>query len=251
MYWTLGLTVSTIAGAELVRRYRNTYGYPLLVALYSAFIVICNMLASRLVMYDLFGVTLVTAGATLMFPFVAQIVDMINEVYGRKSTYVAIIITLIVNVVAIIMVWHVASESPAIEAMGVPLVYEEAWQYFLVPMPRVVMASYAAFLVANTLDAKLFADLKRYFYARYREAYRSLKTITVFVLVRSVVSDIVNMIVDSIIFFPLAFAFIVPWESMVEVVLGGSFVKVVAVLLMQPFLVAYRWLIRDVERTVD
>lgn len=250
-YWVIGLTISTVFGAELVRRYRNTYGYPVLVALYAAFIVVCNMLASRLVLYDLLGVAVVTAGATLMFPFVAQIVDMVNEVYGRRATYMAIFITLLVNIIASIMVWHVASEPPALDAMGVPEVYEEAWQYFLVPMPRIVLASYVAFFVANTLDAKLFADLKRYFYTRYREAYRSLKTITLFVLVRSIVSDVVNMVVDSFVFFPVAFALVVPWETLLEIVLGGSFVKVVAVMLMQPYLVAYRWLIRDVERTID
>ena len=250
-YWTLGLSISTLAGAWLVKHYRDSYGYPVLVALYASFIVVCNMLASRLVEYELLGAVVVTAGATLMFPFVAQIVDMINEVYGRRATYTAIIITLLVNVVASIMVWHVASEKPALDAMGVSDVYEEAWRYFLVPLPRIVFASYLAFWIANTLDAKIFADLKRYFYTRYREAYRDIKTITTFVLVRSIASDVVNMVVDSLIFFPVAFALVVPWEVLPEIITGGAYVKIVAVMLMQPFLIAYRWLIKDVKRVVD
>lgn len=251
IYWAIGLAISTLAGAFLVKKYRDTYGYPLLIALYSAFIIITNMLASRAVYYDLFNVVVVTAGATFMFPFVAQIVDMINEVYGRKATYMAILITLLTNIVASIMVWHVAMETPALDVMEVPEVYEKAWQYFLTPIPRIVMASYVAFYVANTLDAKVFADLKKYFYTRYREAYRDLKTIISFVLIRSIASDLVNMIVDSLVFFPLAFAFTLPLEVLPEITIGGTYVKIVATLLMQPYLIAYRVLIRDVERTID
>ncbi|MGC8982246.1 MAG: queuosine precursor transporter [Desulfurococcaceae archaeon] len=251
LYWLVGLSIATIAGAWLVKKYRNTFGYPALVALYATYIVVCNLLSSRLVVYDVLGHVVVTAGATFMFPFVAQIVDMINEVYGRRATYMAIAITLVASIVASIMVWHVAEEAPALDAMGVPQIYEEAWRYFMVPVPRIVFASYLAFFVAETIDAKVFADLKRYFYTKYREAYRDLKAITMFVLVRSVASDLANMVADSAIFFPVAFAFTIPWEALPDVLLGGTLVKVLVVVITQPFFIAYRVLIRDVERTID
>lgn len=251
LYWFIGLTISTIAGAFLVKHFRNTYGYPLLVSLYSGFIIVSNLLASRVVYYDFFGVVVATAGATFMFPFVAQIVDMINEVYGRKATYMAILITLITNIVASFMVWHVAFETPALDVMNIPEVYEEAWQYFLLPVGRIVVASYIAFAVANTLDAKIFADLKRYFYTKYKEAYRDPKAIVMFVLARSIASDVANMVVDSLIFFPVAFLFTLPLEALPELTLGGTYVKILAIVFTQPYLIAYRLLIRDVQRTID
>lgn len=250
--WIIGLTISTIAGAMLVKRFRDTYGYAMLVALYTSFILVSNILASRLVEYSIFGVVVKPiAGATLLFPFVAQIVDMINEVYGRRATYTAILITLAVNIVASILIWHVALEKPVIEEIGLPPVYEDAWRYYLLQTPRVVLASYTAFWVANTIDAKIFADLKRYFYTRYREAYRSLKTITSFVLARSITSDIANMVLDSLVFFPLAFAITIPWHGLMDMIAGGAYVKIVVVLLTQPFFIAFRWLIKDVTRTID
>lgn len=251
VYWFAGLTVSTLSGAFLVRRFRNSFGYPLLVSLYSSFIIVSNLLASRIVYYDFFGVVVATAGATFMFPFVAQIVDMVNEVYGRRATYMAILITLITNVVASFMVWHVSYETPALDVMGVPEAYEKAWQYFLTPVARIVVASYIAFAIANTLDAKIFADLKKYLYTKYKEAYRDPKTIVLFVLARSVASDVVNMVVDSLVFFPLAFLYTIPLEAMPELTLGGTYVKIIAIALTQPYLIAYRLLIRDVERTID
>lgn len=239
----------------MVRKFRDPYGYPVLVSLYVAFILVSNILASRLVVYNIFGVVAVTAGATLIFPFVAQIVDMVNEVYGRKASYMAILITLIVNVVASTLIWHVAYEEPALEEMGLPkdlaLIYDEAWKFYMLQTPRIVGASYAAFWVANILDAKIFADLKKYFYVKYKEAYKDVRTITIFVLIRSVISDLVNMVIDSLVFFPLAYALTVPWEVLPEIVLGGTYVKVAIVLLTQPFLIAYRLLIRDVPRVVD
>lgn len=262
LFWFIGLMVSTIAGAFLVKEYRDTYGYPVLVSLYVAFILVSNILASRLVVYDLFGYVTITAGATLMFPFIAQIIDMINEVYGRRASYMSIMITLIVNIVASILIWQVAYETPAIDTLassleeaGLPgqlaYIYEDAWKYYILQTPRIVIASYSAFCVANTLDAKVFADLKRYFYNKYREAYQSVKVITAFVLLRSIISDVMNMFVDSLIFFPLAFAFTVPWETMPEIILGGAYIKITIVMLTQPFLIAYRWLIRDVRRIID
>lgn len=251
VYWVAGLTISTISGAYLVKKYRDTYGFPMLIGIYVAFILVSNMLASRLVYYSLFGVTVVTAGATLMFPFVAQVIDMINEVYGRKASYAAIVITLVANIIASFMIWHVANEEPALDAMGVPPVYEEAWRFFTLQAPRVVVASYLAFYVANTVDAKIFADLKKYFYTRYKEAHRDIKTITIFVLVRSIVSDVINMILDSLIFFPVAFLGAIPIEAIPDVMFGGTYVKIVSVILTQPFLIAYRILIRDVRREID
>ncbi|MEM4718051.1 MAG: queuosine precursor transporter [Desulfurococcaceae archaeon] len=251
LYWFIGLLISTLAGAFLVRNFRNTYGYPLLISLYAAFIVVTNMLTSRVVYYDLFGIVVVTAGATFIFPFIAQIVDMINEVYGRRATYMAVLITLLTNIVASIMVWHVALETPAIDVIGVSEIYEEAWQYFITPVPRIVIASYLAFYIANILDAKVFADLKRHFYTRYSEAHKDLLTIVSFVLIRSLASDLVNMVIDSLVFFPLAFSFTVPFEALPEMTLGGMYVKIVATILMQPYLIIYRILIRDVERTID
>ncbi|MEM4481888.1 MAG: queuosine precursor transporter [Desulfurococcaceae archaeon] len=251
LLWVSGLSLSTIAGAVLVKKYRDSYGYTVLVSLYVSFILISNILASRLVVYDIFGISVVTAGATLLFPFISQIIDMINEVYGRRSSYMAIFITLIANIIASVLIWQVAFEQPAVEVMEVPPVYEEAWRFYVLQTPRIVIASYTAFWVANTLDAKIFADLKKYFYSRYKEAYRSLKTITLFVLIRSILSDLANMLVDSLVFFPIAFALTIPWESMPDVIFGGTYVKLVVVVLTQPFLIAYRWLIREVSRVID
>ncbi|MEM1858220.1 MAG: VUT family protein, partial [Desulfurococcaceae archaeon] len=89
------------------------------------------------------------------------------------------------------------------------------------------------------------------FYVKYKEAYKDVKIVTTFVLVRSIISDLVNMVVDSLVFFPLAYALTVPWEVLPEVILGGTYVKVVIILLTQPFLIAYRLLIRDVPRVID
>ena len=74
--------------------------------------------------------------------------------------------------------------------------------------PRVVIASYAAFLVAELLDATVFAEIKRRVYRYEIKA----KSIIAGVLLRSVGSDVINMVVDSIAFFPIAFASTLPWE---------------------------------------
>lgn len=248
--WLVGLTLATLAGAWFVRKYRDSFGYPVLVAIYTSFIVVCNLLTSRLVVSDFGFTTLVLPGATLMFPFIAQVVDMINEVYGRRASYTAVWITFVASTLASVMVWHVASEEPATFLMP-DLVYEEAWRYFMLQSPRIVAASYVAFLVANSLDVKVFADLKRYMYRRYREAQRRPSVITMFVLVRSLASDAVNMTVDSLVFMPLAFLGVIPLAALPAATLDLTIAKLLIIAVTQPFLIGYRLLIRDVARVVD
>lgn len=251
IYWVLGLTFSTISGAMLVRKWKNLYGYSVLLAIYTSLIVFSNLLVNRLALIDLGFITVVSPSVVLVFPFTAQVIDMINEVYGRKATYRSIMITLISSVMVTFLTYHLMELKPALFAMNVPEVYEDAWRYLLSQVPRVVAVSYFAFFVGNMIDAKVFADLKKYFYTKYREAYRSNKAIITFVLIRSIVSDIINMLVDTSIFIPLTFLGVLPNDIVISMIGFQAITKIFVITITQPFFIGYRVLIKDVERQVD
>jgi len=121
---------------------------------------------------------------------------------------------------------------------------DEAWRYFMLQTPRVVIASYTAFLVAELLDATIFAEIKR---RVYRYEVKS-KNIAMGVLLRSAGSDVINMVVDSLVFFPMAFAFTLPWETVWNMIWYGSYAKVVLALLDTPWFIAFRFLTKGVKR---
>ncbi|MGP3667667.1 MAG: queuosine precursor transporter [Candidatus Bathyarchaeota archaeon] len=242
--WALGLTISTFLGAYIVKR-RRELGYPLLTAIYVSYILAANILASRIMLVDLGFTTLALAGGTIIFPFCAQIIDMINEIYGWRKTYTAILTAFFTNILLVSFIYISALEPPAPWLTGM----EEAWRFFFLQAPRIVIASFIAFITVELIDAKVFASLKLYFARRFKEnPYSSLKSITAFVTCRSLSSDVVNMVLDSLIFFPLAFAFVVPNEVLLSFILAGTLAKCILTIVDTPWFIIYRLLTRHVER---
>jgi hypothetical protein len=165
---------------------------------------------------------------------------MINEIYGRRSAYVAILLAFTANVLLSMFIVMLSTVPPA------PWLSEldEAWRFFFLQTPRIIVASYAAFLVTEFLDATVFAEIKRMLY-RHELTTRN---IVLGALARSVTSDVVNMVVDTLVFYPLAFYGVVPSEVLVVMIMYGIFTKAFVATLDTPWFIAFRLLTRDVKR---
>jgi uncharacterized integral membrane protein (TIGR00697 family) len=240
-FWLVGLTVSTAVGAWLVKEHRDTLGYPSLLTFYVAYIIASNVLASRISVFSL-PTPLLLSGGTITFPYVAQLIDMINEIYGRKMTYNAILFAFLANVMMSMFIFMLSTVPAAPWLAGV----DEVWRGFMLQTPRIVLASYTAFLVAELLDATVFAEIKKRVYKKELTTGAIVKG----VLCRSVGSDVINMFVDSLVFFPLAFAVTLPWAVVWDMIWYGSYAKVLLAVLDTPWFVVYRLLTRDVRREV-
>jgi uncharacterized integral membrane protein (TIGR00697 family) len=239
LFWAIGLTVATAVGTILVRGSRDRYGLPALVSIYVAYLMTANVIASRVSEFHIVTVMFLPGGV-ITFPFVAQIIDMINEIYGRRSAYVAILLAFTANVLLSMFILMLSTVPPA------PWLSEldEAWRFFFLQTPRIIIASYIAFLTAELLDATIFAEIKRRLY-RYEV---TVKTVTAGALARSLSTDVVNMVVDTLVFYPLAFYGVVPTEALIPMILYGSFAKALITALDTPWFIAFRLLTRDVKR---
>jgi uncharacterized integral membrane protein (TIGR00697 family) len=136
--------------------------------------------ATRIVIFDLGFHKFTAPAAVFLYPFIAQAVDMINEVYGRNKAHLAIGIAFSTQVLLVIFILLV---KKLIAAPIFP--YEKAWQDIFSLGIRVTLASWVAFLVCQNLDAYVFSYLKKRFESR--------------VLLRSISSDIIDLTFDSII----------------------------------------------------
>ncbi|MEM4556580.1 MAG: VUT family protein, partial [Sulfolobales archaeon] len=103
------------------------------------------------------------------------------------------------------------------------------------------------FLAAELLDATVFAEIKKRVY-RFE---LSVGSMVKFAMLRSLGTDVVNMFVDSLVFFPLAFAFLLPWEGVWGMVWYGTYAKVLLATLDTPWFIAFRLLTKDVRRVID
>ena len=86
LYWTIWLTITTFVSAWLIKKDRML-GYAAVTCFLAITIFTANLLVGRVIYLNLGIGTYITVTGSLIFPFTAQAVDMINEVYGRKKSY--------------------------------------------------------------------------------------------------------------------------------------------------------------------
>jgi uncharacterized integral membrane protein (TIGR00697 family) len=243
VYWVIGLTLSTIFCAWIVRRNREL-GYTVLITIYSAYILGANVIAARLCEFDLgiFGVQIISTGS-ILWPFTGQVIDMINEVYGRRKTYIAVTLAYILNVHFVIFALLGLQVPPAPWLVQ----YESAYSFYFIQAPRVLVASWTTFIVCSLIDVTIFSKLKSYFIKRYGET-DTINDIIKFVAIRNLISDVFNMALDGLLFAVLAFIFVAPMEAITSVIGGSIISKVLLTIIDTPWFIGYRIAIRGVMR---
>jgi len=234
IYWVASLTVVTYASAYIVKKYRE-WGYAALTAFYTIYLAASQILASRPINFDLGIWQFYAPAAVFIYPFIAQAIDMINEVYGRKKTHLAITIAFITQVLLVTFIVMVNSLSPA------PFFqFENAWQNLFGLSIRITAASWISFLICSNLDALVFAKLKQRFIHR-ENAFKLDTSLNPYIWLRSSVSDIIDLTLDSLIFVTLAFYGVMP---VIPLITGQIISKNIVGFLDNPWFVWYKRILR-------
>ncbi|MEO0135863.1 MAG: queuosine precursor transporter, partial [candidate division WOR-3 bacterium] len=151
LYWLISLTIVTYFSAYFVKRFKET-GYAFLVSFYVIYLAASQIFATRTIKFDLGFHSFYAPAAVFIYPFIAQALDMINEVYGREKTYLAILIAFITQVLLVIFIIMINSLKPA------PFfLYEETWRNIFKLGIRITIASWISFLICQYIDATIFA----------------------------------------------------------------------------------------------
>jgi len=234
VYWVVSLTVVTYASAYVVKRYRD-WGFAALTAFYAIYLGASQILASRIINFDLGVWSFFAPAAVFIYPFIAQAVDMINEVYGREKTHLAIGIVFVTQVLLVTFIAMINSLAPA------PFFqYEEAWQNLFALSIRITFASWVAFLVCQNLDAWVFAKIKQRFSDREAK-FKHDVPLNPYIWLRSSVSDIVDLTLDSVIFVTLAFAGVMP---IAPLIIGQIVSKNIIGFIDNPWFVWYKRMLK-------
>lgn len=234
------MTVTTVAGGVLVSRYRDA-GFAVLATIFAGYVLSANIFVPRLVVINLGISEFTLTTGSIIWPFTAQIQDMINETYGRKKALISVGSAFLVNLLFITFV-YVGRAVPAVWDVSA----EEFWREYFSSAPRIFFASWATFIVAQGVDIAVFSRLKEQ-YRRLGEE-NSTKRIVLYSASRSMASDLVNMTIDAALFAFLAFAFTLPWKALWDLILGSIAVKVILSLLDTPWFLGYRLIIRGTAR---
>jgi len=198
--------MNDVAGTKTEEE-RGTGGHSawfvVVVALFVTTLIASNIVAVKLI--DVSG--LILPAAIVIFPLSYIIGDVLTEVYGYRQARRAIWLGFLCNLVVVLTI-VIAGALPAAGFWK----NQEAFDLILGQTPRILVASFAAYLVGEFANSFILAKLK-------------IATAGRFLWLRTIGSTLVGQGLDSAIFITIAFAGIMPGEVLVGAIVTQWLVK--------------------------
>lgn len=217
LLWIIGITAITLFGSWYARKFDKPDA---LIGLYVAFVLFANIAASKIAEFDLGFKTFYAPAAVIIFSVTFLMTDIVNEKFGRKETHRMIMIAFATQVALALFSWLAVSLNPAPFWGG-----QESYALILGQVPRLILASWVAFLISENLDALIFSWFKKLTKGNH-------------LWMRNAFSSLPAMALDSVIFVGIAFYGLQPiWG----VILGLIVIKWVIGIIDIPFMYLNRW----------
>jgi uncharacterized integral membrane protein (TIGR00697 family) len=193
-------------------RERYSLAFVVVVALFVTALITANITAVKLV--GLFG--LVLPAAVVVFPISYICGDVLTEVYGYRMARRVIWLGFLCNLLAVFAIYlgGILPAAPVFEA-------QEAYDRILGYTPRLLAASFLAYLVGEFANAIVLAKMKAATNGR-------------FLWSRTIGSTLVGQGLDSLVFIVLAFVGIIPVSAMLVAVFAQWLFKSVYEVLATP-----------------
>jgi hypothetical protein len=173
-------------------------------ALFVTCLLTANVIAAKLIVV---GGVVLTAGIVI-FPISYVVADVLTEVWGYAAARRVIWLGFACNALMVLAIW-IGGELPAASFWSGQAAYQE----ILGHAPRILLASFAAYLVGEFANAFVLAKLK-------------IATAGRWLWLRTIGSTVVGQGLDSLVFVTLAFAGTVPLASLAGIVAAQWAVKV-------------------------
>ncbi len=191
------------------------------VALFVTSLIISNIIAVKLVVIGPW----VLPAAVILFPIAYIVGDVLTEVYGYARARRVIWLGFFANLLAVVAIWVGGRLPPApfwtLGVYATPQEAQQAYDALLGFTPRLLLASFIAYLVGEFLNAYVLARLK-------------LKTRGRFLWVRTIGSTLVGQGADSLVFLSIAFWGILPPAALAQAILSQWTFKVLYETLATP-----------------
>jgi len=195
--------------------------FPLVTAVFVTTLIISNIIAVKIVQIG----PLFLPAAVILFPVAYIFGDILTEVYGYGRARQVIWIGFFCNLIAVTAIW-IGGLLPAAPfwtagEIDMPMSAQQAYQAILGFTPRLLVASFVAYLLGEFLNSFVLAKLK----VRTKGRFLWLRTIT---------STLVGQGVDSAIFLTIAFYGIFAPADLGQAILSQWLFKVTYEVLATP-----------------
>jgi len=220
MLWIL----ATFFIGSLASLLGKRYGAEFPIAFVAALVVMANIFANKIVVVGPFTVP----ASVIVFSMTFFITDMLSEKWGKSYAKKAVWAGFFANLVLIVSVYIVLAWEPASYALEV----SEMFSKVLALTPRIVVASFLAYIVSQNHDVWAFHFWKK-------------KTKGKHLWFRNNASTIVSQLIDSVIFITIAFYGVFP---IVPLIIGQWVVKIIIALIDTPFMYISIWLMDKIKK---
>jgi uncharacterized integral membrane protein (TIGR00697 family) len=157
---------------------------------------------------NLFGLPVSLPAAIVIFPLSYIVGDILTEVYGYRLARRVIWLGFLCNLIAVIAIWigQILPPSPVWEG-------QQAYKSILGYVPRILLASFLAYLVGEFSNSFVLAKMK-------------IKTKGRWLWTRTIGSTIVAQALDAAIFIPVAYVGMFDWSFIAMVSIAHWIAKV-------------------------
>ena len=221
IFWIIGITSFSLLGSWYAKKHNRA---DLLIGLYVTFILVAQVLAVKISAFDLGFATFYGPSGVLVFSLTYLMTDIVNEKFGRKETKRMILIAFISQVAMVFFFWLGVKFQPA------PFwTTQTTWEQFFNLVPRITVASWIAFMVTENFDAYVYSWFKKLTNGKY-------------LWTRNAFSSIPALLLDSLIFIPLAFFGTMP---ILPLIIGQTAIKWLVGLVNIPFMYLNKAILGD------
>ena len=185
--------------------------YAMLCGIFTASLIVSNIIAGKT--FDFFSFTLPCG--VVIFPVIYIVNDVLAEIYGYEKARKVIILGFLMNIVAVIC-YQITILLPA------PVFFEnsEAFSIVLGSTFRLLIASFAAYLVGSIVNAKLMVYLKKWDEDK--------------LFFRCIVSTLFGEGLDAIVFIFIGFFFFFSLEALLLMIVAQALFKTIYEIIVYP-----------------
>lgn len=185
--------------------------YAMLAGIFTASLIVSNIIAGKT--FDFFSFTLPCG--VVIFPVIYIVNDVLAEIYGYEKARKVILLGFFMNLVAVIC-YQVTILLPA------PVFFEnsEAFSIVLGSTFRLLIASFAAYLVGSLVNAKLMVRLKKWDEDK--------------LFFRCIISTLFGEGLDAVVFIFIGFLGTMPLEALLLMIVAQALFKTIYEIIVYP-----------------
>jgi len=184
-------------------------------ALYIAFQLFANILSTKIALLPL--IHLSVDGGTVIYPFTFTLRDFVHKTWGKRQARFVVVLAASLNIVMVVLFWLIGKMQP-----DPTWPFQEAYNSILMPVWRITAGSIIAQVIAELIDTELFSVI----YKKTGKKFGDM--LGVFC------SNGVALVFDSVIFSVIAFAGVLPWDTVLQIIISNILIKLVITIVSVP-----------------